>query len=224
MTSDAPVRPRRGRPKVEGLADHRRTQIVEAAYAVLTEKGYDGTSIAEIAQRAGIGQGTVYRYVNSKRELLDMVFDWSVERIFATIDPNELLAAEAHTARDMAMHIKVIGDRLHRMVDEDPAILKLIGVQASAIDKELKARVVGLESMINSLVVRALTRAVENGWFALTGPQRQIVARLLMMLALPGLVMSLRGDVDPGKRERYVDAAADLAFHGMMKRPPTDGE
>jgi len=223
MTSDAPVRRRRGRPKVEGLADHRRTQIVEAAYAVLTEKGYDGTSIAEIAQRAGIGQGTVYRYVNSKRELLDMVFDWAVERIFATVDPNVLLASEAQTAQEMALHIRVIGERLHRMVDDDPAILKLIGVQASAIDKELKARVVGLEFMINSLVVKALTRAVENEWFALTGPQRQIVARLLMMLALPGLVLSLRSDDDPEKRERFVSGAADLAYHGMMKRPADEG-
>lgn len=223
MTSDAPVRRRRGRPKVEGLADHRRTQIVEAAYAVLTEKGYDGTSIAEIAQRAGIGQGTVYRYVNSKRELLDMVFDWAVERIFATVDPNVLLASEAQTAQEMALHIRVIGERLHRMVDDDPAMLKLIGVQASAIDKELKARVVGLEFMINSLVVKALTRAVDNEWFALTGPQRQIVARLLMMLALPGLVLSLRSDDDPEKRERFVSGAADLAFHGMMKRSADEG-
>ncbi|HEY9313850.1 helix-turn-helix domain-containing protein [Williamsia sp.] len=223
MTSDVPPRRPRGRPKIEGLADHRRTQIVEAAFAVLTEKGYDGTSIADIAQRAGMGQGTVYRYVNSKRELLDMVFDWAVEKTFATVDPYELLAAEAETARDMAANIQVIGDRLYRLVDDDPAILKLIGIQASAIDKELKARVVGLESLINSLVVRALERAVENEWFVLTEPQSRIVARLVMMLALPGVVMTLRGESDPDKRARLVGAATDLAFHGIMKRPAVNG-
>ena len=219
MTSDVPVRRGRGRPKVVGLADQRRTQIVEAAFEVLTEKGYDAASIAEIAQRAGMGQGTVYRYVNSKRELLDLVFDWAVERIFATIDPYELLAADPATPPEMAAHVRVIGDRLNRLVDEDPAMLKLIGIQSSAIDKQLKARVVGIESLINSLMVKALERAVEKEWFALGEPQRQIVARLLMMLVLPGLVMALRGDNDPDKRARFVGAATDLAFHGTMKRP-----
>lgn len=219
MTSDVPARRPRGRPKVEGLADQRRAQIVEAAFAVLTENGYEGTSIADIAARAGMGQGTVYRYVNSKRELLDLVFDWAVERVFATVDPYELLDTDADSAQEMAEHIRIIGDRLHRLVDAEPAMLKLIGIQAGAIDSELRARVVGLESLINSLVVRALTRGVDREWFHLTEQQRKIVARLLMMLALPWLVMALRGDDDPDKRARFVRGATDLAFHGMMKRP-----
>jgi AcrR family transcriptional regulator len=218
MNADAPVRRTRGRPKVEGLADQRRTQIIEAAFRVLTERGYDGTSIAEIAQEAGIGQGTVYRYVTSKRELLDQVFDWAVEQLFETVDLRALLENDTHSAEELLTQFRTLSDRLYELIDVDPAMLRLIGVQASAIDKELKARVIGLESMVNAVVLQSLTRAVENGWLVMSPEQKPVVARILMMLSLPGLVGSLRGGENIEKRTRYVEGAAEIAVNGILKR------
>jgi AcrR family transcriptional regulator len=218
MNAEAPVRRSRGRPKVEGLADQRRTQIIEAAFRVLTERGYEGTSIAEIAQAAGIGQGTVYRYVNSKRELLDQVFDWAVERLFHAVDPHALLESNPRSAAEMLARFRSLSDRLYELIDEDPAMLRLIGVQASAIDKELKARVVGLESMLNAVVLQTLTRAIETGWLVLAPEQKPVIARMLMMMSLPGLVGSLRGSTNTEKRTRYIDGATELAIHGILKR------
>jgi AcrR family transcriptional regulator len=218
MNADAPVRRSRGRPKVEGLADQRRTQIIEAAYRVLTERGYDGTSIAEIAQEAGIGQGTVYRYVSSKRELLDHVFDWAVERLFHAVDPYAMLETQPTSAKELVGRFQVIGDRLYDLIDDDPAMLRLIGVQASAIDKDLKARVVGLEAMMNAVVLHSLAKAVESGWLVLSPTQKPVVARMLMMMSLPGVVMSLRRGMDVDKRVRYVGGATEIAFHGILKQ------
>jgi AcrR family transcriptional regulator len=218
MNADAPVRRSRGRPKVEGLADQRRTQIIEAAYRVLTERGYDSTSIAEIAQEAGIGQGTVYRYVSSKRELLDHVFDWAVERLFHAVDPYAMLETQPTSAKELVGRFQVIGDRLYDLIDDDPAMLRLIGVQASAIDKDLKARVVGLEAMMNAVVLHSLAKAVESGWLVLSPTQKPVVARMLMMMSLPGVVMSLRRGMDVDKRVRYVGGATEIAFHGILKQ------
>jgi AcrR family transcriptional regulator len=218
MNADAPVRRTRGRPKIEGLADQRRTQIIEAAFRVLTERGYDGTSIAEIAQEAGIGQGTVYRYVTSKRELLDQVFDWAVEQLFDTVDLHALLESDTHSADELLTQFRTLSDRLYELIDVDPAMLRLIGVQASAIDKDLKARVVGLESMVNAVVLQSLTRAVETGWLVMSPEQRPVVARILMMMSLPGLVGSLRGGENIERRRRYVEGAAEIAVHGILKR------
>ena len=218
MNADAPVRRSRGRPKVAGLADQRRTQIIEAAFRVLTERGYEGTSIAEIAQEAGIGQGTVYRYVSSKRELLDHVFDWAVERLFHSVDPYSILEDEPTSPTELLRRFQIIADRLYDLIDEDPAMLKLIGVQASAIDKELKARVVGLEGMMNAVVLQSLTQAIEHGWLVLSTAQKPVVARMLTMMSLPGVVMSLRRGIDAGQRARYVDGAAQIALHGILKR------
>lgn len=146
--------------------------------------------------------------MSSKRELLDQVFDWAVERAFTTVDPNSLLSTDPDSAQDMVTQIGVVSDRLYDLIDEEPAMLKLIGVQAGAIDKELKTRVVGLEAMINSQVRQSLTRAIDKGWLELTDEQKPIIARLLMMLALPGLVRSILSERDTEKRSQFVDGAA----------------
>ena len=44
--------------------------ILDAALAVFRERGYDGTTIPAIAERAGIAQGTLYNYYPSKEKLL----------------------------------------------------------------------------------------------------------------------------------------------------------
>ena len=53
----------------------KRPRLVEAACAVFAEKGYASTRVAEIAERAGVGKGTVYEYFSSKEELLFAVFE-----------------------------------------------------------------------------------------------------------------------------------------------------
>lgn len=50
-------------------------RIVEAATELFEDKGFDDTTTAEIATKAGIGAGTLYLYVGSKEELLVSVFE-----------------------------------------------------------------------------------------------------------------------------------------------------
>jgi len=47
-----------------------REKIVEAARNLFAEKGFDRTTTAEIARKAGISEGTIYRHFKSKKELL----------------------------------------------------------------------------------------------------------------------------------------------------------
>lgn len=48
--------------------------IVAAATVLFEEKGYRGTTIDEIARKAGMAKPTVYQYVGSKGELLEAIF------------------------------------------------------------------------------------------------------------------------------------------------------
>lgn len=69
----------------------KRRRIVEAATELFQEKGFDDTTTAEIATKAGIGAGTLYLYVDSKEDLLVSVFEtvagdaWS--QAFERVDP-----------------------------------------------------------------------------------------------------------------------------------------
>ena len=44
--------------------------ILEAARAIFVDHGFDGARVQEIARRAGIGEGTIYSYYESKAELM----------------------------------------------------------------------------------------------------------------------------------------------------------
>ncbi len=55
--------------------------IQEAARALFRRRGYAGTTTREIAERAGIGVGTLFVYFPEKTDLLFYVFSQDLERV-----------------------------------------------------------------------------------------------------------------------------------------------
>ncbi|RUS63414.1 TetR/AcrR family transcriptional regulator [Pseudorhodobacter sp. E13] len=55
----------------EGRKDRSRSQILDAAYAVFGDLGYDATRVADIAKRAGLTRKTVYNLFTSKEALAE---------------------------------------------------------------------------------------------------------------------------------------------------------
>ncbi len=59
---------------MSGLREQKKKQtraaIMEAAFTLFGERGYENTSISALAKAAGIGKGTVYSYFSSKSEIL----------------------------------------------------------------------------------------------------------------------------------------------------------
>src|SRR2546427_7653567 len=45
-------------------------RLVVAAVDLFTEQGYDATTVAQIAERAGVTKSTLFRYFSDKREVL----------------------------------------------------------------------------------------------------------------------------------------------------------
>src|ERR1700719_1401468 len=64
----------RGRPRSEQA----RQEILEAAYELLSDKGFNAVGSHEIAQAAGVSSATLYRWWKSKEEIL---FDACFERM-----------------------------------------------------------------------------------------------------------------------------------------------
>ena len=55
-----------------------RRAVVEAAHHLLVERGYQGTTIDAVAERAGVSRKTVFTAVGGKAELLKLAFDWAL--------------------------------------------------------------------------------------------------------------------------------------------------
>ncbi len=57
--------------------EQRRKEIARAAMSLFSVKGFEATSISQVARAAGIGKGTVYEYFTSKDELIaTSIFLW----------------------------------------------------------------------------------------------------------------------------------------------------
>lgn len=64
----------RSRPTTRRLPrDERIAKIMTVTRAMLAEKGYDNIVTAEVAERCGISEATIYKYFDSKRDLLIQV-------------------------------------------------------------------------------------------------------------------------------------------------------
>ena len=61
-------------PSAARKAGDKREAILAAALALFVERGFHGTAVPELAERAGVGAGTIYRYFASKEALVNELY------------------------------------------------------------------------------------------------------------------------------------------------------
>lgn len=79
--------------RVRMTAQERREQLLGVARSLFAERGYEATSIEEIAERAGVSKPVVYQHFGGKEGVYAVVVDREVQRLTASI-------ASAFEARD----------------------------------------------------------------------------------------------------------------------------
>jgi AcrR family transcriptional regulator len=72
MTATTPGR-RRGRPPKADAGDTRE-MLLQAALALFADKGYEGTSVRDIARAVGLSESGLYAHFSGKRDIFDAVF------------------------------------------------------------------------------------------------------------------------------------------------------
>lgn len=65
------------RPSVEA---ERREQILDAACAVIGERGITAMRVSDVAERAGLSTGSVHYYFETKQALTHAAFEWNYTR------------------------------------------------------------------------------------------------------------------------------------------------
>lgn len=60
--------------------EKRRRELLEIAYRLFIQKGYENTSIEDILAQANIAKGTYYYYFPSKQATLEAVIDWMISQ------------------------------------------------------------------------------------------------------------------------------------------------
>lgn len=87
--------------KNANLIDLRRKQIIKGAIKVFIAKGFHNATVREIAEEAGLTMGSLYNYINTKQDIVYIVYDYITkvlredmkEAIVGVKDPKERLKA-----------------------------------------------------------------------------------------------------------------------------------
>jgi len=89
------------RIKNANLIDSRRKQIIKGAIKVFTAKGFHSATVREIAEESGLTMGSLYNYINTKQDIIYIVYDYTTKilredmkkAIVGVKDPKERLKA-----------------------------------------------------------------------------------------------------------------------------------
>lgn len=122
---------KRGRPVDDELWGRRCAEILDAAAELFAEKGYSQADTQDLADRVGVGKGTLYRYFPSKREL----FLAAVDRVMRRM--NEHLETTACQQEDPLQQIAIAIQAFLAFFDEHPGFVELL-IQERALFKDRK--------------------------------------------------------------------------------------
>jgi len=77
--------PSNARPRTRMSGQQRREQLVDVGRSLFAERGFDGTSVEEIATKAGVSKPVVYEHFGGKEGLYAVVVDREVQRLLDAI-------------------------------------------------------------------------------------------------------------------------------------------
>jgi len=74
-------------PRVIKHPDVRRAEILDAAFKIFVERGYDNTSLNEVIANASLSKGMFYHHFASKEDLLTALFERVTEQTYQVLAP-----------------------------------------------------------------------------------------------------------------------------------------
>ncbi|MCX6005477.1 MAG: TetR/AcrR family transcriptional regulator [Chloroflexi bacterium] len=198
----------------ERITRLREKQILEAAMAVFTRKGFGEATVADIASEAGVAVGTIYNYYRDKHDLLISL----IARSLLSANLSEILGATEATS-DKKIIESLIEDRLEFGLANGQRFLFLF----FEIQRNSKLRRQYLSQVVAPIISRIenlLQSGIKKNSFRPT--DIKIISRALAGMIIG--VMILRGleqKDSPFKKSRSKEITKELTnftLYGLVKK------
>lgn len=192
--------PARARVRMTGT--QRRQQLIEIARSLFAERGYDATSIEEIAQRANVSKPVVYEHFGGKEGLYAVVVDREMstvtEMITSSLTQNRSRVRVERVALALLTYVEEQTDGF-RILVRDQRVTAAEGTYSSLLNEAIGqvghilagdfARR-GLDPGLAPLYAQALVGMVSTTatwWLDARFPPKEVVAAHLVNLCWNGL-------------------------------------
>lgn len=193
---------RRGRP------GHSLDSLLHVAVAVFNERGYEATSMEDLAARLGVTKSAIYHHVRGKEELLRLAVDRALDGLFAVTEE-----PQARTGRAIDRLEHVVRGSVRVLAAELPFVTLLLRVRGNT-----EAERAALQRRREfDRIVTALVAAAEEEGDVRPDVDPAVTSRLLF-----GTVNSLVEWYRPGRglsADDLADAVVRTAFDGLRTGP-----
>jgi AcrR family transcriptional regulator len=147
-----------------GQRDHTRAQtpqtrakILAAALEVFSSRGFHGATVDEVADRAGLGKGTVYRHFSSKRELFSELIRSKVAELEEAV--TGAIDARADVLEIIEKYLRIY----FGFFDRNRNLYKVLVQEQSDFGAEVKALYIGNILKKLPLLRRKILQAGKSG-------------------------------------------------------------
>jgi AcrR family transcriptional regulator len=169
-------------PAARSAPGDKREAILSAALELFVERGFYGTAVPEIAERASVGAGTIYRYFDSKEALVNAIYR-EQKLLFGQVALDDFpLSAPTRE------QFRVLWMRMARFAIEHPSSFVFLELHHHA--RYLDAASRSVEQRMTALFQQVVVGAQARGELKAGDP------RVLMGLVMGGFIGVIRGCVD----------------------------
>lgn len=188
-----------------------REDLLNAAVDLFYEKGYHNALIADIVNKAGVGQGTFYRYFQNKRDLIDNVMDQFGQMLLGQFQfMTDHLPSNVDEYRAASRNALFATATL---VEQNNKLTLLLLREGSTVDREFEQRINDLYDGFATLAAFYLDDAIANGFARPCNTK--IVAQALVGIGLRHTTLWLNGEYSTRDINELVDELVDFAFLGF---------
>ncbi len=188
-------------------AEKRVADIMNAARAVLRERGANEAFIAEVAERAGVVEGSIYRFFSSKRDLMEKVAEAWYEETLADY------FAQFEGVRGVRNQLRFIIHHHLATIKREPTLARIVFQEFRPAENYRATRLFSLNQTYTQRVLDVVNAAAESGEFR--GDLSATLARDLIFGGIEHRVWAFirnEGDFDVG---RTADAVTEFVYRAL---------
>ncbi len=188
-------------------AGERLAEIYRAAAQIILRKGYDATSVNDIANALGMTKAGLYHYINGKKELLFDIMNFGLWEL------DEEVAALAEAIDDPAARLRFIIDAHARLVTRGQGAITILVDEVTALTPAQQRKITQSKRKYFDFLRGTLDELKAAG-------KMQDVNTTAAAFSLLGMINWLSRWFQQGgalDEEQAADEIVKIALHGLLK-------
>jgi len=189
---------------------NRRQDILEAGLKLFAEKGYNGSTTAEIARAAGVADGTIFRHFPTKKDLLIAVLEPKVLEGLVQLN-------KEHSEDTPTEFFRCFLRNRLELIKKNESLIRLMFAEAQYHIEVREALFNGIIGQAISITKPWFEKGVERGDFRAL-PFLPTMRSFMGMVMIYGLFGHVFIGLSPKKTiEEATDHILDLFLHGLAR-------